>query len=55
MRLIITLDPAQRAKLDTLAASSGHSVAALIRWCIDNSLPTLAGNIERNSVPTIGE
>jgi len=47
-KLDIRLDPDQRAALDALAAKSGQSVAALIRWCIKNSLPVLAENIEAN-------
>lgn len=35
-------------KLDALSARSGRSIAALVRWCVDKSLPTLAGNIERS-------
>ena len=45
----IRLDPDQRAALDALAVKSGHSVAALIRWCVKNSLSVLAANIERNA------
>jgi hypothetical protein len=48
---LIRLPEPQRAQLDALAAQSGNSVAALIRWCLDRSLPTLAGNIARNTVP----
>lgn len=47
-RTQIRLDPAQREKLDALSLRSGQSVAALIRWCIEKSLPTLQENIDRN-------
>jgi hypothetical protein len=45
--LQIRIDDDQRAALESLSERSGHSIAALIRWCIKNSLPLLAGNIEK--------
>lgn len=48
---VIRFTDEQLTVLDTLSVKSGKSIAALVRWCVDKSLPTLAGNIERNSVP----
>jgi hypothetical protein len=47
-RIAVPLDADQRALLDALSAKSGIPVAAMIRWCVTKSLPTLAGNIERS-------
>lgn len=49
---LIRFTEEQLAALDALAAKSGQSIASLIRWCLDRSLPTLAANIERNAVPS---
>lgn len=44
---LIRFEPDTLTKLDALAEKSGHSIASLVRWCVEKSLPTLAGNIDR--------
>ena len=48
----VRLEPDQRATLDALSQQSGHTLAALIRWCIKNSLPVLEANIRKNASTT---
>ncbi len=36
----------QLVALDALSIKSGHSIAALVRWCVEKSLPTLTANLE---------
>lgn len=50
---VIRFTDEQLTVLDTLSVKSGKSIAALVRWCLDKSLPILAGNIERSlAVPS---
>jgi predicted DNA-binding protein len=44
----IRFEPDTLNRLIALSQQSGHSVPALVRWCVEKSLPTLAGNIERS-------
>ena len=44
----IRLDQEQLELLDSLSLKSGHSLAALVRWCVTKSLPRLAENIDHN-------
>jgi predicted DNA-binding protein len=44
---LIRFTDEQHVKLSALSLQSGHSVAALVRWCVEKSLPALAGNIEQ--------
>jgi predicted DNA-binding protein len=40
-KLDIRLEPETRARLDALTDATGHSVAAIIRHCIDKHLPVI--------------
>lgn len=46
---LIRFEPDVLTRLNALAEQSGNSVAALVRWCVDKSLPVVAVNIERNA------
>ncbi len=43
----------QLVALDALSIKSGHSIAALVRWCVEKSLPALVGNIERSLIAPV--
>jgi hypothetical protein len=43
----------QLAALDALSQRSNQPLAALVRWCVDNSIARLTANIDANlRVPT---
>lgn len=55
---LIRLEDEQLAALDALAAQHGKSLAALIRWCVQDALPRLTRKLVseagRSNEPTIG-